>query len=200
MFADIKYIVSYLHGFVFHTRQTWQRLKASPKEQLEVEYFRTHFYWPLLGVGALLIFIMYGNGYFATSNLAFDDPFSFEYAMKGVVKFAVPYALAPMLATLLVRDLGGKRLGIVFKETNLELFVTACVAIDMVIVVFCAFLPGFQFVRFLRLFVISVVVSGSREIVDVANEERTLFIIDVYFSIFASVWVLEYLTGMMQRI
>lgn len=197
---DIQFLLSYLYGFLFHVRETWQRLKAAPQEVQEIEYFRTHFFWPLLGVGALCMFLLYGNGWFASSKLAYDDPFSFEYAMKGVVRFAVSYALSPMLATMLIRDFSSKLLGMSFKLEKLELYVTVCIAIDMMIVLACSFFPAFQFLRFGRLYVIAHVVLGSREIMEIEDSEFGLFCVDTYISIFGSIWVLEILVDMLQRI
>jgi len=159
---------------------------SDPNEKAhDSEYsFRTY-YWPLMGVGALLIFILFGNGMMLRSKMSFDDPFSFEYAMKGMVNFTLCYFAGPTLASILISWVCGALAGMKFDKNQLEVFVLYNMSILMLCDMFCACFYSFTFFVVLKLYFIYVMLEGVDNFMKI-DKGRGLFstvsALAIYFS------------------
>lgn len=187
---ELRYILKYIRGLFAHTEETWERLAEPGIREAEIGYMTRFYYYPLMGFGALLIFILHGNGVMLHSKMTFDAPFNFEYAMKGMIAFALSYVASPTLARLLIQQIFTGLTRIPFEKEQLELFVHYSMSIVMVIDMFCSCLPYFTFLSFIGLYLINVVYLGAVSYLRLQNA-RGLFLVVSSLSIYFSPWLIQ---------
>ncbi len=166
-------------------KEAWMRLSDPNEKGHDVEYTLRYYYWPILGVGALLIFILFGNGIMLPSKLPFDAPFSIEYAMKGMVDFALRYATGPSLAYVLISWIYGKMVGTKLEKNLLEVFIIYNTSILMLCDMFCALLPSFTFLSVLKLYFLYIMLEGVDNFMKMDKARglfSTLSALAIYFS------------------
>lgn len=195
---ELRYILKYVRGLLTHTEETWTNLAEPETKEGQVEYMLRGYYWPLLGTGSLLIFILYGNGIFLNSKLPFDAPFNFEYAMKGLVSFATSYVVAPTLARLIIEQLYSLSVREKIEKDRLEIFVHYSMSIVMIIELFCACLPQFTFLTFIGVYLISIVYLGIVSYLKLTRHVGLLLLISS-FSIYASPWIMQHLLALFAK-
>ena len=59
---ELRCIIHYVRGLLAHPTETWKELSEPEQPAANLEYMQRNFYYPLLGVGTLLIFLLHGNG------------------------------------------------------------------------------------------------------------------------------------------
>ena len=181
---ELRFILKYVYGLLSHTEEVWTRLTDAECKEGKVDYMLRCYYWPLMGVGALLIFLLHGNGVMLHSKLSFDSPFSFEYAMKGMVAFALSYAAGPTFARLLIQQLFSGVTKITIDKSQMEIFVHYCMSIVMLVDMLCACLPYFTFLSFIGLYVIYVLYLGTEHYLQLKMARGyflTIAFVSIYF-------------------
>ncbi len=182
---QLRFIIQLIKGLLGEPRETWMRLSDPNEKAHDSEYsFRTY-YWPIMGVGALLIFILFGNGIMLRSKMTFDDPFSFEYAMKGMVNFTLCYFAGPTCARIIIAAACGKLAGMKFDKNQLEVFVLYNMSILMMCDMFCALLPNFTFLSVLKLYMLYVMLEGVDNFMKIERARglfSTISALTIYFS------------------
>lgn len=182
---QLRFIIMIIKSLLSQPRETWMRLSDPNEKAHDSEYsFRTY-YWPIMGVGALMIFILFGNGIMLRSKMTFDDPFSFEYAMKGMVNFTLSYFAGPTLASLVIGWACGKLAGMKFDKNQLEVFVLYNMSILMLCDMFCALLPTFTFLAVLKLYMLYIMLEGVDNFMKIERARgffSTLSALAIYFS------------------
>ena len=181
---EIRFILKYVSGLLARTEETWANLTNPDCKEGEPDYMLRCYYWPLMGVGALIIFLLHGNGVMLHSKLPFDAPFSMEYAMKGMVAFALSYAAGPTFARLLIQQVYGSMTNVNLEKNQMEIFVHYCMSIVMLIDLLCSCLPYFTFLSFIGLYVIYVVYVGSDQYLQLKTARGfflTIAFVCIYF-------------------
>lgn len=182
---ELRFILKYVSGLLSRTDETWTRLAEPDCKEGQADYMLRCYYWPMMGVGALIIFLLHGNGVMLHSKLPFDAPFSLEYAMKGMVAFVLSYAAGPTLARLLLQQCFSSLTHIHFDKNQIEVFVHYCMSIVMLVELLCACLPYFTFLSFIGLYVIYIVYVGTDvylKLQTARNFFMTLAAAFIYFS------------------
>ena len=186
---ELRYIMKYLHGLFAHTEETWCHLSEPDVQEADLSYMTRCYYYPLMGVGTLLIFLLHGNGILLHKQ-PFDASFNFEFAMKGAISFALSYVLAPSLAVLVIKLLFCRLTGFKIEKQTLEVFAYYSTSVVMVLSLFCSCLPNFTFLTFILLYAINIVYQGSEPFLKVVVN-RGYFITIASAAILFSPWVIK---------
>lgn len=185
MFKQICFILHYLRGLMAHPMEIWTEL-LDPKEPVsQSEYSIRHYYGPILGTGALLIFLLHGNGVMLRSKLPYDAPFNLEYAMKGMVSFALSYTAGPALAFVIIKSVCGALAAMRFDKNQLEIFILYNMSFLMACDMFCACFPSFTFLSFIGLYMLYIMLEGVDHYMKLGSG-RGLFAMVAFLSIYFS--------------
>lgn len=187
---ELRYIMKYLHGLFAHTEETWQHLSEPDVKEADLSYLTRCYYYPLMGVGTLLIFLLHGNGILLHKQ-PFDAPFNFEFAMKGAISFALSYVLAPSLAVLIIRQLFCRLTRVKIEKQTLEVFAYYATSVVMVLTLFISCFPNFTFLSFIILYAINIVYQGTDPFLKV-SVNRGYFITIASAAIIFSPWIIKY--------
>lgn len=190
---ELRYIMKYLHGLFAHTEETWQHLSEPDVKEAELSYMTRYYYYPMMGVGTLLIFLLHGNG-IMLHKLPFDAPFNFEFAMKGAISFALSYVLSPTLARLIIEYLFSAMTRVTFDKQRLEVFTYYCMSVVMALSLFCSCLPNFTFLSFILLYAINVVYQGCDPYLHLPSN-RGYFITVASAAVMFSPWLIRFILG-----
>ncbi|MBQ0057609.1 MAG: hypothetical protein KBT20_08130 [Bacteroidales bacterium] len=192
--TEIRYILRYVKDLLSDTEAVWIKLRDPNLREAQLDYMLRYYYWPMMAFASLCVFLLHGNGVMLNSKLAFDAPFSFEYALTGMVSFALGFAVGPSLAALVLRETFFRFTPIAIAKDQLELFVHYSMSITMVISLFCAFLPNLKFLTFLHLYLIYVVWLGAMSYLDLLTSiYQRVFTIVATAVIFYSPAILQYI-------
>lgn len=182
---QLRFIIQLIKGLLSLPRETWMRLSDPNEKAHDSEYsFRTY-YWPIMGAGALLVFLLHGNGIMLRSKMTFDDPFSIEYAMKGMVNFTLCYFAGPMLSRIVISWACSRLAGMKFDKNQLDGFVLYNMSILMLCDMFCALLPSFTFLSMLKLYMLYVMMEGVDYFMKIERARglfSTVSALAIYFS------------------
>lgn len=195
--TELRYIFRYVKDLLSHTDETWVQLRDPNLKEAQVDYMLRYYYWPLMGIAAICIFFLHGNGVMVNSKLAYDAPFDFLTGLKGMAMFAFGYATGPMLAGLIIREVFGFFTDVTFDRNKLELFVHYSISIVLLVDLFCAFLPSMTFLTFIGLYVIYVVWLGASLFLEVQSSLLRFFVFVSFLAIYFSSDVLQYALRML---
>ena len=196
---EIRFILKYVYGLLAKTEEVWTRLSDPECKEGRNDYMMRYYYWPLMGVGCLLIFLLHGNGVMLhTKMTAFEASFSLEYAMKGMASFALGYAAGPILAGIIIKELYGRATNEQLDKNQLEIFVHYSMSIVMIFEMFCACLPYFTFLSFIGLYVIYIVYLGTSTYLKV-QVSRGLFVTIAFLAIYFSPSALQFLLELFEK-
>lgn len=179
--TELRYIFKYVKDLLSNTEETWTRMRDPNLPEGQIEYLLRYFYWPLLGVGAICIFLLHGNGVMLNSKLEYDDPFSFETGLRGMVSFVLGYAAAPSLASLIIREVFCRLSNMEFDRNRLDVFVHYCISIVMLVELLCAFLPTLTFISFIGLYTLYIVWLGAAVYLEISSSTSLRFFVFVSF-------------------
>lgn len=188
---ELRYILKYLHGLLAHAEETWQHLSEPDVKEADASYLTQYYYYPLLGVGTLLIFLLHGNGVLLHKQ-PFDASFNFEFAMKGAISFALSFVLAPTMARLAIEWMFCNLTNIQIEKQKLDVFCYYCVSVVMLLTLFCACLPNFTFLSFIILYTINVIYQGCERYLRL-TDNRGYFITIASAAIMFSPWLIKFI-------
>lgn len=186
---QLKYILKYLLSLINEPEQTWKYLKDGDVDESKPEYMQTNYYLPMMGVVAILLFLLRGWG----------SPFDMEHAMKAAVSFLAAYFLGPFLANVLLQKTYGKMMNFSFDKDRLQVFIGYCMSFLMLVKLFSASFPHIKFLTFCALYVFYIVWSASDVYFGVAEKDRWRFTAVASFSVWLSPYIIERLMSMMTR-
>ena len=130
-------ILNMLIAIVKTPQETWQKLSGEYNEEQAVDALVRDYYAPLMGGGALILFLVKGLQ-------VPDVAFSWQHAIMAGVKFIIGFYGGLFLAEFLLREVL-RLFGLEFEKCTLRAFVVLamsfCLGLD--IVVNC--LPGISF-------------------------------------------------------
>lgn len=174
---ELRCIIHYVRGLFAHATETWRALAEPDEPAANLEYMQRNFYYPLLGIGSLLIFILHGNGVMLNSPLKGDDPFSLEFALRGSVAFALSYFAGPRLATLMIGLFCNKLAAMQLDRRKLEVFVSYNMGLLIVFDMFCAFLPNLTFLTLMSVYVLYVAFEGIDNFMQITRMRGVLAVV-----------------------
>ncbi|MBP5715897.1 MAG: hypothetical protein J6W69_02145 [Bacteroidales bacterium] len=192
---ELRCIIHYVRGLLAHPTETWKELSEPEQPAANLEYMQRNFYYPLLGVGTLLIFLLHGNGVMLRSPLPVDAPFSLEYALRGAVAFALSYFAGPRLASLIIALLCSRMAGMELERRRLEVFVSYNMGVLILCDMFCALLPNFTFLTLVSMYVLYVALEGVDNFMQIGRM-RGMFAVISCVSIYLSPHVILYIFGL----
>lgn len=195
---QLLFILQNIKGLLGSPRETWLRFSDPNEKAHDSEYSFRNYYWPIMGVGAVLIFILFGNGIMLRSKMSFDDPFSFEYAMKGMVNFTLSYFAGPSLAYIIISWAFKKMAGFSFDKNQLEVFILYNMSILMLCDMFCALLPNFTFLSVLKLYMLYVMLEGVDGFIKI-EKARGFFSALAALAIFFSPVLIGYILELFEK-
>ena len=172
-------------GLLGSPMETWMRFSDPNEKSHDSEYSFRNYYWPIMGVGAVLIFVLFGNGVMLRSKMSFGDPFNFEYAMKGMVNFTLSYFAGPNLAYIIISWGFSKLTGFTIDKNKLDVFILYNMSILMLFDLFCAFFPNFTFLSVMKLYMLYVMLEGVDVFIKIEKARglfSTLSALAIYFS------------------
>ncbi len=196
---ELRFIFTYVKDLLSHTEETWKRLRDPELPAAKTEYMLRNYYWPMMGVCAICIFLLHGNGIMLHSKLAYDAPFSLELGMKGAVSFILGYAAGPTLAILLIREVFCRFTQAELDKERLEIFVHYTMSVVMLINLFCSFLPTMTFLSFIGLYVIYIVWLGSSELMEIVEKQQRFFIVIASVAIYYSPKLIQGILLLIER-
>jgi len=175
--------------------ELWNKLIKSETEESKPEFMQRNYYYPLLGIMALVVFVCAG-----LRGPESDTPFDIQHGMTKMVPVLVAYFVGPYLALFLVKE------GLIHffglpnpDKARLSNFVfysmSFLMALEMVLAVF----PAILFFRFIALYLIYITWNGSHTYIRVEERRRWIFgfysAVVIYFSPGVIETVLERLQG-----
>ncbi len=185
-FNILRLLLSLIHS----PQQIWQRLGEKYKDEESVDSLMKEYFSPLLGGGALVLFV-------AKGLLVENVSFSWEHAIKGGVTFLIGYYGGLFLAEFLVKE--ALRL---FEIEVPKMMLRACVILSMsyclALDVVLGCLPSFSFFLVLGIYLCYIVWCAMGNFLQL--EERAWWRATIITSIviFFSPRVIQMLLSMME--
>lgn len=186
---QLKYIIRYLLSLINDPAQTWKYLTEEDVKESKPDYMQANYYLPMLGIVALLIFLMNGWG----------TPFNLEHAMKSAVTFLVAYFASPFLSVFLLRKTYGKYKPFNFDHDRLQVFVGYSLSFLMLVKLFSSSFPHIKFLAFCALYLFYIIWSASDVFFGIDEKDRWRFSAIAFFEIWLSPMMIERLMHMMSR-
>lgn len=186
---QLKYILKYLLSLINEPEQTWNYLKDGDVDESKPDYMQNNYYLPMMGVVALLLFLMKGWG----------TPFDIEHAMKTVVSFLAAFFLSPYLASFLLNQTYGRMKQMEFDKDKLQIFVGYCLSFLMLVNLFSASFPTIKFLTFCSLYLFYIIWCASDVFMGIEEKERWKFTAIAFFMIWLSPIIIEKLMSLMTR-
>lgn len=186
---QLKYILKFLLSLINESQQTWNSLKDENANESKLEYMQTNYYLPMMGVVALLIFVLVGWG----------SPFDIEHAMKDAVSFLAAFFLSPYLANVVLRKAFAKFMNITFDKEKLQVFISYSLSYLMLVRLFTATFPHIKFLTFCSLYIFYIVWSASDVYMGVPEKNRWKFTAMASIAMLLSPIVVEEIMSLMIR-
>lgn len=186
---QLSYILKYLLSLINEPQQTWNYLKDGDVDEAKPEYMQNNYYYPMLGVVALVIFLLKGWG----------SPFDIEHAMKAAVSFAAAYFLSTYLANIVLKQTCSRFMGMTPDENKLQVFIGYCLSYLMLVDLVSAWFSHFKFLAFCALYLIYIIWYASDEYFGVNEKARWRFSAIAFFEIWLSPIVIERLMSAMMK-
>lgn len=176
-----KYILRFLLLLVTHPQELWDYLTSDGVEESKPDYVQEHYFLPLLGFMALVIFLCEG---FHSKEA---DGFDLYLGMKEAVPCLVGYLVGPYLAMMVIRAF----LEHIYSmrhpsKERLHLFVIYSTSFLMALQMLLAFIPSIRFFSFIVVYLLYITWTGTTTIIRLDERHRWLFAfvsaIIIYFS------------------
>lgn len=197
---ELKYIFKYVRDLLTNTTDVWTRLRNDDKlNEGKFDYLFQHYYLPMMGVGAICIFLLYGLGFISHSVVLDDSGFDLEVGLKGMVLFVVAYISAVPLATLIIKETFDRLFEQDTEKNKLEVFAGYCVSLVMLVELVCAFLSQLSFLTFAGLYVIYVVWVGAALYLEIENRRLWFFTVVAFLSIYCAPIAIKWLLTLLLR-
>lgn len=164
-------ILKFLFRLIVEPEETWQTLSAGDQDRKAVDAMQRNLYFPLLGAGALLLFLAGGWSV---------SPFGLEPAMKRGVSFLLSYFAGYYVAVFCISEFFKSVDKRVYDKHRLYGFTAYAMSFIIVVQVLVGCLPGLKFLTFICLYVIYIIWCGSNYYLFIDEKRR------LRFSIFAS--------------
>lgn len=187
---QVKDILKFLFRLIVEPEETWQNLSVRDQDRKAVDAMQHNFYFPLLGAGALLLFLAGGWSV---------SPFGLEPAMKRGVSFLLSYFAGYYLAVFCIGEFFKSTDKAVFDKHRLYGFTAYAMSFILLIQVLVGCLPSMKFFTFICLYVTYIIWCGSRYYLFVDERRRLRFSIFTSLFIYFAPWVVGRLLHLMEH-
>jgi len=187
---QIKDILKFLFRIIVEPEETWQKLSERDQDRNAVDAMQHALYFPLLGAGALLLFLAGGWRV---------SPFGLEPAMKGGVSFLLSYFAGYYLAVFCISEFFKSTDKLVFDKYRLYGFTAYAMSFTLIVEIWVGCFPSMKFFTFICLYVTYIIWCGSRYYLFVDERRRLRFSIFASLFIYFAPWVIGRLLHLMEH-
>ncbi len=190
-----KYIVKFLILLISHPQDLWVYLSSDDVAESKPEYVQQHFFLPLLGFMALVIFLCEGF-----HGAVGDATFDLQQGMKQMVPCLVAFLVGPYLAQMLLKATLERLYRMPHpSKDRVHLFVFYSTSFLMVLEMLLAFIPSIRFFSFIVIYLFYITWTGGTTIIRIEERRRWVFgfvaAVIIYFSSHLFISIVQRMQG-----